>query len=124
MNIGNQINTNTNDIASLLNEINSLKTQMTDLIKIKARCRVAYSANQYTFLSYKEVASVTKLASGICGIMLSTPSNTLLAWSPYISVMGGTRCNVLIGADAGYPNYHYVVMMSSDFGFNFMLLEG
>jgi len=123
VNIGDTLANNISLINSLQTQVNSLQSQINSLIKIRTRLRVTFSANNYVILTQSNVSSVQRIASGICGIVLTQNSNTINAWTPFVSVNGGTRSNVSTGSSIGYPQYDYVVSMSSDFGFSFMLIE-
>jgi hypothetical protein len=123
VNIGDALTNSMDLINSLQTQVNSLQSQINSLIKIKTRLRVSFSASSYVIITQSNVSSVARISSGVCGIILTQNSNVIGAWTPFVSVNNGTRSNVSSGASANYPDYDYVVSMSGDFGFSFMLIE-
>ena len=125
VNVLDTLNNNVQLINSLQNQVNSLQTQINNLIKIRTRLRCVYSSasSSYVIITQSNIQSVTRHNSGVCGIVLTSKSDVIGAWTPFVSVEGGTRVNVLTGNEAGLQSYDYVVRMSADFGFSFMLIE-
>lgn len=123
VNVGDTLTNNIALINQLQTQITSLQSQINSLIKIRTRLRAVYSVNQYVVISSFNISSIAKIANGICGIILTQKSNTIGAWTPYTSITGGTRNNIVTGITAGYPSYDYVIIMSDDYGFSFMLVE-
>jgi hypothetical protein len=104
--------------------IASTNSTVANLTKIWAYARVflngSGSSATYTLLGYNNnITSVTRIVTGTCGIVITNGASS--HWCATAS-SGQTSTRVMTGARAGFPQFHWVVMMSGDDDFSFTLI--
>jgi hypothetical protein len=104
--------------------IASTNTSIANLTKIWAYARVFLNGSgvsaSYTLLGYNNnITSVTRIATGACGIVITSGASS--HWCATVS-SGQTSTRVMTGVRAGFPQFHWVVLMSSDDDFSFTLI--
>jgi hypothetical protein len=110
--------------ASTNTAIASTNTSIANLIKIWAYARVFLNGSgvsaSYTLLGYNQnITSVTRIATGACGIVITSGSSS--HWCATAS-SGQTSTRVMTGTRAGFPQFHWVILMSGDDDFSFTLI--
>jgi hypothetical protein len=104
--------------------IAATNTSVANLTKIWAYARVflngSGSSATYTLLGYNNnITSVTRIVTGTCGIVITNGASS--HWCATAS-SGQTSTKVMTGIRAGFPQFHWVVMMSGDDDFSFTLI--
>jgi hypothetical protein len=110
--------------ASTNTAIASTNTSIANLTKIWAYARVFLNGSSvsatYTLLGYNNnITSVTRIATGACGIVITSGSSS--HWCATAS-SGQTSTRVMTGTRAGFPQFHWVILMSGDDDFSFTLI--
>jgi hypothetical protein len=110
--------------ASTNTAIASTNTSIANLTKIWAYARVFLNGSgvsaSYTLLGYNQnITSVIRIATGACGIVITSGSSS--HWCATAS-SGQTSTRVMTGTRAGFPQFHWVILMSGDDDFSFTLI--